>query len=347
VKVLVDGAAGLVGRHGVETLRARSISVRATDRVALPAWPDVERDVRDLETAPLFDLFDGVTHVVHAAGLFDLSAPRAALFRVNVSTLERMARAALLAGVDRFVHLSSVTVYGRPARAPVREDAPHAPGNDYERSKAAGERAVTAVSGLPVVVLRPSGIYGPWSRYGLAAAIALLALARERGGRGHRSLRGGPKMTHVHVEDVAAAAVHLLTRDGVVGRAFNVADGVPIAWGDLMAALERAIGLEEKDPIAMSVAKARWIARANALFPGRGARTNRSLARAWASLCAERDLVPALAPRIDASAYDYWSADHVYAIDSLARAGFAPRHTGVVRSITETIDWYRAQRWLP
>ncbi len=344
--VLVDGAAGFVGRHVVEALRRRGIAVRATDRVPLPEWSHVHRDQRDLSAAPLEDLFRGVTHVGHGSGLFDLAAPRRDLFAINVGVTRRIARAAALAGVERYVQVSSVTVYGRPSCAPVSEDAPIRPGNDYERSKAAAERALAEL-GLPAVVLRPSGIYGPWSRYGLAAAIASMALAKERGGRGHRSLRGGPRMTHVHVEDVAEAAAHLVTASGVVGRAFNVADETPIAWGELMASLERELGLEEKDPLTLSPRKARWLGRAARLMPGRTRRTNDALARRWRALCDERGLVPALTPRIDASAYDSWSADHVYATDALRETGFRARHPDVRRGLAETIAWSRAQRWLP
>lgn len=346
MKVLVDGAAGFLGRHVVEALRRREIAVRATDRTPLPAWPEVERVQRELAGGSLAELFEGITHVVHVAGLFDLAASESALFAINVELTRRMARGAALAGVERFVHVSSVTVYGRPRSAPVGEDAPIRPGNAYERSKAAGERALRELT-LPSVVLRPSGIYGPHGRYGLAAAIASLALARARGGKGHRSLRGGPRMTHVHVEDVAEAAAHLLTAPGVVGRAFNVADGNAIAWGELMASLERELGLEEIEPLSLSPIKARAIGVIARLARARTERTNARLASAWARLCEERELVPALCPRIDASAYDYWSADHVYATDALASTGWRARHDDVLDGLRETIEWYRLQRWIP
>ncbi|HEY8429536.1 MAG TPA: NAD-dependent epimerase/dehydratase family protein, partial [Sandaracinaceae bacterium] len=113
MKVLVDGAAGFLGRHVVEALLRRGLAVRATDRAPMPAWPGVERVERDLAEGSLRPLFEGVTHVVHVAGLFDLSAPRETLFANNEGVTRRVARAAALAGVERFVHVSSVTVYGR------------------------------------------------------------------------------------------------------------------------------------------------------------------------------------------------------------------------------------------
>jgi len=348
MKVLVDGAAGFVGRHVVEALVRRGIAVRATDAAELPAWSGVEVVRRDLSTGAVADLFaGGITCVIHAAGLFDLAAPRAALFATNVGLTRRMARAAALAGVARFVHVSSVTVHGRPSRVPVREDAPIRPGNDYERSKALGERALGEVR-LPWVVLRPSGIYGPHGRYGLAAAIATMALAKARG-RGHRSLRGGPRMTHVHVEDVAEAAVCLLLAPPlVVGRAFNVADDHAIEWGALMAELEAAVGVSSPgEPLWLSPSRARLLAGASRLAPWRLRRVNERLARGWRSVCSAEGLVPALLPRIDASAYDYWSADHVYSTSALRSTGFRVRYPDPRVGLRETIAWYRGQRWIP
>lgn len=341
MKVLVDGAAGFLGRHVVASLSARGVAVRATD--AAPPETEVERDRRDLRLDPLADLFDGITHVVHVAGLFDLSAPREALARANVALTRRMARAAALAGVERFVHVSSASVYGRPARSPVREDAPLRPGNRYERSKAAGERALTELA-LPWVVLRPSGIYGPHGRYGLAAAIAAMALGKERGT--YRALRSEARMSHVHVEDVAEAAVHLLGAEGAVHRAFNVA-GRPIGWGLLMEHLERCVGVDALAPVRLSRGAARALALVAPLTASRTRRTNEALARRWRELCDARGLVPALAPRIDPSAYAYWSADHVYAADALLETGFRLRHPDPREGLRETVGWYRAHRWLP
>ncbi|HEY8428532.1 MAG TPA: NAD-dependent epimerase/dehydratase family protein, partial [Sandaracinaceae bacterium] len=194
--------------------------------------------------------------------------------------------------------------------------------------------------GLPSVVLRPSGIYGPHGRYGLATVIASLALAKAKEGKGQRSVRGGARMTHVHVEDVAEAAAHLVTAEGVIGRAFNVADGHAVAWGELMAALERELGLDETRPIVLTPAKARWLGRAAALMSRRTRRANARLEAAWRRLCAERGLVPALCPRIDASAYDYASADPVYACDALEATGWRARHRDVLAGLRDTFARY-------
>ena len=344
--VLVTGAAGFLGRHVVDALRERGLTVRATDRVGEGVI------LRDLAREPIGDLFDGVTHVVHAAGLFDLGAPAAELDAVNRGVTRIVAEAAADRGVQRFVHVSSVTVYGRPRRTPAPESTKHRPGNPYELSKAAGEREVRGLArerALPLTIVRPSGIYGPGSRYGLAVLIAAYALAAAGGkASGLRAFTGGPRMTHVHVADVARAIAHLLDAPDVVGRAFNVADPTPIAWGDLLSVIASEVGLDLGEPVPLTTLRARAIALGWRWAPARRRdRVNRSLARRFEALVRERDLVPAIVPRLDRWAYDYWLGDHVYDTAALRLTGFVHHQPDPRNGVRETIGWYRRMKWLP
>lgn len=352
-RVLVDGAGGFVGRHIVEELSRRGYAVRATDRAGtqIPEGDNVERDYRDLSTAPLDDLLGGITDIVHVAGLFDLAASRERLFDINVALTERIAQAAATRGL-RFIHISSVTVYGRPRRVPVREDAAYRPGSAYEQSKSEAERVIFRLSaerGLRATVLRPSGIYGPSGTSGLAIIASLYALARANGKLdGIPPYRGGPLMTHVHVTDVASAVACVLARADVDGRAFNVADDTPVAWGDLLEVIERAVGIPKRERVALSKWRARFVARAFRLMPGsKRDRLNRSLERRWRALVEREQLATMLAPRLDRHAYDYWLTDHVYANDALKSIGFRPRYPDAKAGIAETIAWYLENRWLP
>jgi nucleoside-diphosphate-sugar epimerase len=351
--VLVDGAAGFLGWAVVSELVHAGFRVRATDRPgsALPIGEGIEPVHADLETDALAPLFAGVTHAVHVAGLFDLAATKEALTRANVTVAARVAEAALAAKVARFVHVSSVTVHGRPSASPIREDAPMRGGTPYEVSKREGELAVAAIASrrLPFVIVRPSGIYGPRGRYGLSAAMATMVLAKAKG-RGHRSLRGGPRMTHVHVEDVARAIALVLDTpvDDVSGRAFFVADETPIRWGELFAFLEEELGVEPRAPFELSWLRARLAVAALRLTPrARLARTNDALASGWGRLVRENALVPALTPRVDPHAYDYFLGDHVYDTSALKALGFRAKYPDPREGLRETIAWYRRERWLP
>jgi nucleoside-diphosphate-sugar epimerase len=86
------------------------------------------------------------------------------MWETNVEGTRNMLDAALRAGVGRFVHCSTVGVHGDIKNPPANEEAPYGPGDNYQESKAEGERVVLsymAEGRLPIVVFRPGGIYGP------------------------------------------------------------------------------------------------------------------------------------------------------------------------------------------
>jgi nucleoside-diphosphate-sugar epimerase len=86
------------------------------------------------------------------------------MWDINVQGTKSLLDAAIKAGVQRFVHCSTVGVHGDIKNPPANEETPYGPGDHYQESKAEGERVVLkymAESRLPIVVFRPGGIYGP------------------------------------------------------------------------------------------------------------------------------------------------------------------------------------------
>ena len=73
-----------------------------------------------LDVVRLEEVLDGVTHVYHCAGLVSFSKrDYAKLFTINVEATANLVNAAIAAGVQKFVHVSSVAALGR-----IREQAP-------------------------------------------------------------------------------------------------------------------------------------------------------------------------------------------------------------------------------
>lgn len=99
-----------------------------------------------------------------AASYRSAGQPDEAYRAVNVDGARALLEAALAAGVTRFVHCSTGGVHGHIEHPPANEHARLAPGDIYQETKLAGERAVRTAgedSGMEVVVVRPIGIYGP------------------------------------------------------------------------------------------------------------------------------------------------------------------------------------------
>jgi nucleoside-diphosphate-sugar epimerase len=223
---LVTGAAGFMGSHLVERLASRGVRVRATarprkdtsffDRLGVEFLPADLRAPQDVP--PLFA--GGVDRVFHLGAICNFSTPYEKLRPTNVLGVEHLTRLALKAGVKRFVHASSTSVYGRYRGRPFKEEDPRIPCDDYGRSKRDGEDVVwqKVEQGLPAVVTRPCTVYGPRCTDGAGKAFSRPTSITAIPGSGKQLL------SNVRAEDVAAAMEHLSRVESAVGQAFNIAD---------------------------------------------------------------------------------------------------------------------------
>jgi nucleoside-diphosphate-sugar epimerase len=351
--VLITGAGGFLGTWMTQEFIAQGHRVRAADL----AGTDLSRHEAMGAEAVAIDVLkrptieaaaQGIEIMVHAAGIFDLSAPIELMWAVNRDGARTVAEVAAQVGVGRFVMISSTSVYGRKLDR-VSEDHPKAPTHEYDRSKWAGEDAAVKAcqaEALPYTVLRPTLIYGPGSRYGLASALALMALRAQHGLRRLPIAQGGPWGHHVHVEDVARAAVTLSTDERAVNQIYNIADDKPMAAGDLIRIFAEATGVTITTP-----AFPWWLTRMAGLFKPILRRffvkENIKLAHIWAKLAERHGLELALEPRVDIDWVDYMFISHTFNNSSLKALGFSFKHPDSKQGLRETVAWYRQNRWLP
>ncbi len=267
--ILVTGAGGFIGGRVVEVLHGlRGTSVRASVR----RWSSAVRIGRLPVEIVLCDMTDprqvrsameGIGAVVHCA----YGDPHA-----TVEGTRAVLQAALEARVDRVVHLSTMEVYGE-VEGDLLEDAPlRSTGWPYRDSKIEAELLCRRYvdRGLPVSILRPTIVYGPFSRdWTVGFAERLVA-----GGTfpGRADCQGTCNL--LYVDDLVAAIVLALDRNEAAGDAFNVNGEERLTWWQYLNDLSRAIGLPSLNgghPLARRV-------RAAALAPVR-ATARRVLAR--------------------------------------------------------------------
>jgi nucleoside-diphosphate-sugar epimerase len=216
--VLITGASGFIGSAALRALRAQSpaktliLAGRGDNASTLPAGC---RHLRLDLTSDDIALVSGIDTVLHLAGE---KRDESRMDAVNHVGATRLVEAAARAGVKRFVHLSSVGVFGAPKHAGVVDAyRVRTPRNTYEVSKNAGELAVRercAALGLVCLVLQPSNVVGIVA----GRSYPLLGLARmvARGWFRHLG-RGDAWVNYVAVEDVAAALVAATQDDSVAG----------------------------------------------------------------------------------------------------------------------------------
>ncbi|MFF5478243.1 NAD-dependent epimerase/dehydratase family protein [Streptomyces sp. NPDC012935] len=229
---LVTGTTGQVGRRFVPRLLAQSRAgeqVRVLVRDAARGEPFAELgaevvagDLRDTET--LGKGVAGVDAVVNVAASFR-GVPDEEAWAVNRDAAVELGRAALAAGVRRFVQVSTGLVYGTGRGRPLTEDDESRPGGAmwgaYPQSKAAAERELLALEGMDVRVGRLPFVYGEGDPH-LAQSLmwAKNWAATQRLHMGHHA-------------DVAQGLLRILHAPGIAGRVYNIADDVPVTAVEL------------------------------------------------------------------------------------------------------------------
>lgn len=241
---LVTGASGFIGSRLAERLAAEGAQVRglvrAPERVRrLPAGvAPVLGDLTDPDS--LARAVAGCDLVVHCAAYAGPGGPLRRFAAVNVAGTRALADAALVQGVRRFVHFSTIAVYGTDHAEPVRDDSPRrAHGDPYAVTKLAGEEAVWEVHrrGLPATVIRPSFVYGPgWGAWTVAPVRAIQRGAPVLVGD------GGGICTPIYLDNLVDATLLAIRADHAVGRGYLVWDGLTTTWRSFFGCYGRMLG---------------------------------------------------------------------------------------------------------
>ncbi len=242
--ILVSGANGFVGRRLVSSMRADGVETRSLIRGRVSDANCVVADLADKDA--LLRACTGVESVFHCAGYahaFSSSfANDSALhWKVNFEGTRNIVEAAGIAGVRRFVFLSTVKAMADPGVTCVGEDLAGFPTTAYGLSKRAAEDIVLDVGsrfGMHVVNLRLVMVYGRGGggnleRMGRLVARGLFPPLPENGN--HRSL--------VHVDDVVSAARRAVYDSRAAGRTFIVASGDAPSGRELFDMLRAVSGL--------------------------------------------------------------------------------------------------------
>ncbi|NBF12243.1 UDP-glucose 4-epimerase family protein [Pseudomonas sp. Fl4BN1] len=174
-RILLTGASGFVGRavHDcLSKITAHELVVAVRKHIyGLPVTTSVAQIDQIDGTTDWMHILVGCDVVIHAAArvhvMNDSSVDPLASFRkVNVEGTLNLARQAAQKGVRRFVFISSIKVNGEETSldVPYTADAAPAPVDPYGISKMEAENGlmiIAAQTGMEVVIIRPTLVYGP------------------------------------------------------------------------------------------------------------------------------------------------------------------------------------------
>lgn len=217
---LVTGSSGLVGGHLVARLIADGVSVTGLDnaepRTSRHAgFRDLRIDVRDAAAVNVAMLEAKPEVVYHLAAQASVSVSmREPIIDIETNVLGtvHLARAAIAAGVRRFVFVSTGgALYGNPAIVPVTEEMHAAPASVYGASKLATEQYLAVLfagTGVSLSVVRPGNIYGPaQDPHGEAGVVAIFTQRMLRDEAVTIFGDGSQQRDYVYVTDVVDACV--------------------------------------------------------------------------------------------------------------------------------------------
>ncbi|MEU7740412.1 dTDP-glucose 4,6-dehydratase [Nonomuraea sp. NPDC049158] len=263
MNILVTGGAGFIGSHYVRSLLLGSypgyedVSVTVLDELTYagnlenlapvaghPRYRFLRGDITDTrllaEIVPWCDIllnFAAETHV-------DRSITGAGAFvTTNVLGTQRLLQAALDAGVQTMVHISTDEVYGSISEGSWTEEEPLLPNSPYSAAKAGGDllcRAYHRTHGLDVRVTRCSNNYGPYQHpEKLIPLFVTNLLDREPvplygDGRNVRDW--------LHVDD-HCRGIQLVLEKGSPGEVYNIGGGTELTNRELTELLVAAFGL--------------------------------------------------------------------------------------------------------
>ncbi len=206
--IAVTGATGFVGSTLLKAATDQDLEVRALTRRPQPdmagvTWVEGALD----KPESLARLVEGSDAVLHVAGV--VNAPTREGFELgNIRGTQAIVAAAKAAGVQRFVHVSSLA-----AREPGL--------SVYGWSKAGAEDAVR-VSGLDWAMVRPPAIYGP----GDMEMLDIFKMAKT----GIMLMPPAGHLSVIHAGDLAQLLLALTEANAPVGQVYEVDDGNPGGW---------------------------------------------------------------------------------------------------------------------
>lgn len=246
--VLVTGANGFVGRALCQSLASRSRDVRSEVRRAGSEFiggrsPFVvgEIDANTTWSSALSDV-DVVVHLASRVHLMQetSSDSLSAYRRVNTEGTLNLARQAAVAGVRRFVFVSTVKVNGEGGGEIYSESDVPCPADPYAISKWEAEqglRDVAATSGMAVVIVRPPLVYGPGVKANFLKMMQWL-------GKGVPLPFGAihNKRSLVALDNLIDLLITCIDHPAAVNQTFLVSDGEDLSTPELLVRMAAALG---------------------------------------------------------------------------------------------------------
>lgn len=235
LRALVTGASGFIGGRLAERLateegvlvQAMVRNTKKAERLKKLPLEIVEADL----TSPssLGKAVAGCDLVFHCAAVVRETGARHEFMQTNVEGTRNLLTACSKEGVKKFIHFSSVAVYGLNPPDGADETTPvHPCGNLYCDTKIEAEKAVVEFhhqKKLPIVVIRPANVYGPHSNPWTVRPMELVNSGEML------LINGGTGLcNYVYIDNLLDASLAATKREELSGEIYLISDGDAVPW---------------------------------------------------------------------------------------------------------------------
>ena len=246
-RIFITGASGFIGRTVVKRLQNNyQLTLLLLPGESASGFSDLNI-VRGDITRPksLRGLIDDHDTVIHLAGSVGYQSWRICL-SINVDGTRNIISKAVKAGVIRFIHMSSASVYGRTPYCKITEEQQLKKIRDpYGDTKIEAEQLLMKCAEknrIDLTILRPTAVYGEGDNKFLPKLLETLKSGKFRIiGDGRHSV------DLVNVVDVAESVYLALLKPGSVGQTYNIANENNPCWNELLEAASDELNISFTD----------------------------------------------------------------------------------------------------
>jgi nucleoside-diphosphate-sugar epimerase len=329
MQILITGGTGFIGSrlalrhlesgHAVRVLGQENTAAEAENKRLIEANGGSVTVASVTEQESWSALFDGVDVVYHlAAAQHEANIPDQRFWEVNVTGTRNILEASVKAQVKRFIHGSTIGVYGAALQGSLDEQSPVRPDNIYGVTKLEGEKLACSFGDrLPVVIIRIAETYGPGD-------LRLLKLFKGIQKRIFFIIGSGRNLHQpIFIADLIDGFCLATTVEHARGQTFVLAGEEPLTTVAMAEAIANQVGVRIpafRPPLTLFLAAA-------ALME---------------SICRPLGIQPPLHRR----RMDFFTKSFLFSLERSTQVlGFRPR-VSFAQGVAETARWYRDKGYL-
>jgi farnesol dehydrogenase len=326
-RIFITGATGFIGKYLALRLAKEDkifalVRPQSIDKATLlrkAGIEIIEGDLLDNDTYS--EKLNGVDYIFHLAALFKLDARKDELYKYNIIGTQRLLESCLGKNLKKIVHFSTAYVAGIKEAGFIKENEPYPKRfkNWYEWSKAESEKVALNFFkkfNLPLVIVRPSIVYGPGSTYGFYNALDIVAKGKLLAYPGD----GKNRVHLIHIEDLINAVIHIAKLENRIGEIYHICDDFPHTSGELINFTCQRLGI--KPPLIIIP---RFLVKLSTKLPF----INRLVFNGSSSRL-----------------LDYFIYNQTFSNTKLKSTGFSFTYPNPLIGLESTINWFRENKTL-